>query len=293
MPGLDETHLKVLHEVSVLRHLSNEQAHQLAPELGCLRTIQRYTQRLVENRFLGSFGGHRVGAKMTPLVFHLTQKGHKLLQESGLISEESKFKKSGKLTWTPLTWHRLGIVDCLVSIKKAVAENPEMEIIFLESDFSRGSDGKAATRVEFKAEGRQRIIIPDAEVVIRTPEVNIMFLIEYDRQNESLKSGTDQHKKGTVIQKLFLQQDYLHSEKFVERHKLPRNRIFPLNLWVASEDWRRCANMANLAHKTRGLNPHFKGLSYFSTLPRIKELGFFGDAWLKGTVPEKLCSIRS
>src|SRR4051812_28497320 len=87
---------------------------------------------------LGFFGYVSIpGQGRTPKVYYLKRKGWEYLRdESGLPEEEiGPFQEvSSELTWTPQMYHRLRLLDLLVSVETQVRDLPHIRLVqsFLE-----------------------------------------------------------------------------------------------------------------------------------------------------------------
>jgi len=168
---------------------------------------------------VGHFGHVTVpGHGKTPKVYHLRRKGWELLRSESDIPEElvGPFVEAHReASWSPQMYHRLRLLDLLVSLEVEVRGQPQLNLVrtFLEYRRTRRGGRIARETTDFVAdeETPENRIIPDAAFVLENTWTGrrALFFLEIDRGTEVI-SDPD---KG-VLKALRFYAEYLLTAKY-------------------------------------------------------------------------------
>jgi hypothetical protein len=127
---------------------------------------------------LGHFGNTGLGGQgKTPKVYYLTRKGWEFLRRESGIEEEliGAYREiHTEASWSPVMYHRLRTVDCLISAEVAVRNRPNLSMVqtFMEYKRVRKHGNLIRETTDFVADLpiSDNRIIPDGVFIIENIE---------------------------------------------------------------------------------------------------------------------------
>jgi hypothetical protein len=146
---------------------------------------------------VGYFGYTGIpGQGKTPKVYYLKRRGYELLcAERVSLSEFSEVHK--ETTWTPYMYHRLRIIDAMVSLEIALRNRPQLTLIkcFLEYRMIKKGSAIARETTDFVSdeEVSDNKFVPDAVFILGNVETKKrgLYFLEMDLGTEQIASRSD------------------------------------------------------------------------------------------------------
>ncbi len=179
--------------------------------------------------FLGHFGNVGLrGHGKTPKVYYLKRKGHELLKRESDIPEEmiGPFKETFvEAKWSPQMYHRLRLVDLLISLEIGVRNHPQLSLVQTFLEYRRVKENGRVRRETTDFVAKEKIpenrIIPDAGFVIENIESGkrALFFIEMDMATERIVSTITKDKRITLHYKMEQYDRYLRSGLFAQTYE--------------------------------------------------------------------------
>ena len=179
--------------------------------------------------FLGFFGNAGlIGHGKTPKVYFLTRKGFDLLVTETDIPAEllGSFKEvKVEAAWSPQMYHRLRMVDLLISLEVAVQKRPHLTILNTFLEYRRIKRGNQIIRetTDFvdTQETVENKIIPDAAFILENNQTGkrALFFLEMDMATERIKSLQLRNLKATLHHKFSQYDRYLKSFRYTQKYQ--------------------------------------------------------------------------
>jgi len=167
-----------------------------------------HMQRLGLLGFFGYVG--MIGHGKTPKVYFLTRKGFDLLINETDLPEElfGSFKEVRvESAWSPQMYHRLRMVDLLISLEVAVQKRLHLTIINTFLEYRRIKKGNKiiheTTDYVDTQETTDNKIIPDAAFILENMQTGkrALFFFEMDLSTERINSLLQRNHKATLHHK--------------------------------------------------------------------------------------------
>jgi hypothetical protein len=181
--------------------------------------------RLFEQQgFLRAFGNTKLaGHGKTPKAYFLTRKGFELLAQESEFPEDvlGSFREiKVESAWSPQMYHRLRIVDCLISAECAIRSRAQLSMVKTFLEYSRRRRGEFVVRetTDFvdSEETPENKIIPDAAFILENIARNrrALFFLEMDMATERIISSLLRNKKFSLHHKFEQYNRYLKSLRY-------------------------------------------------------------------------------
>jgi hypothetical protein len=185
----------------------------------------RHMQRLGLLGFFGNAG--LIGHGKTPKVYFLTRKGFDLLlSETDLPAELFGSYKEVKVeaAWSPQMYHRLRMVDLLISLEVAVQKRPQLTILNTFLEYRRIKRGNQiiheTTDYVDAQETADNKIIPDAAFILENIQTGkrALFFLEMDMATERINSLLLRNHQTTLHHKFSQYDRYLKSFRYAKTY---------------------------------------------------------------------------
>jgi hypothetical protein len=234
---------------------------------------------------VGHFGHVTVpGHGKTPKVYHLRRRGWELLRAESDIPEEliGPFVEAHReASWSPQMYHRLRLLDLLVSLEVQVRERPQLNLVktFLEYRRTRRGGRIARETTDFVAdeETPENRIIPDAAFVLENLETGrrALFFLEMDMATERIVTRISHDRRLTLRFRVEQYDRYLTGRRFAATYAAwGAFRNFTLLFVTLGRE--RVENVrAALADLPAELHPYYR----FATFEEA-QADFLGPIWL-------------
>jgi hypothetical protein len=179
--------------------------------------------RGLEARNLVGFFGFTVirGQGKTPKVYYLKRRGYEYLSdESTYLPEEigAFIEPAREFSWTPLMYHRLGILDCFIALETQLRFVPHVRLVqtFLEYRRRRGTQERETMDYVASPETSETRIVPDGAFILENTETGrrALFLLEVDMGTERLTVRSSKEERATLYRKLQQYDTYLNNGHF-------------------------------------------------------------------------------
>ena len=186
----------------------------------------RHMQRLGLLGFFGYVG--LIGHGKTPKVYFLTRKGFELLRSETDIPAEllGNFKEvKVEAAWSPQMYHRLRMVDLLISLEVAVQKRPHLTILNTFLEYRRIKQGNQiiheTTDYVDAQETPDYKIIPDAAFIVENMQTGKrrLFFLEMDMATERINSLQVRNHKATLHHKFSQYDRYLKSFRYTQKYQ--------------------------------------------------------------------------
>jgi hypothetical protein len=229
---------------------------------------------------VGYFGYTGIpGHGKTPKVYYLKRRGWELLcAERVSLSEFSEVHK--ETTWTPYMYHRLRIIDAMVSLEIALRNRPHLSLIqiFLEYRMIKKGSSIARETTDFVSdeEVSDNKFVPDAVFILENVETKKrgLYFLEMDLGTEQIASPVRQQSRITIRHKFMQYDKYLTTGRFARTYSLYGEfRYFTL-LFVTTGDTR----IDNIRHALADLPKELHDYYRFTTFEAAMG-DFFGSIW--------------
>src|SRR3954454_3014508 len=157
---------------------------------------------------VGYFGHVRIpGHGKTPKAYYLRRKGWELLRRTSDIPEEligSFIEAHREETWSPQMYHRLRLLDLLISLEVQVRSRPNLNLVktFLEYRRVRreGRIARETSDYVTEVETPEHRIIPDGAFVLENLETGRrgLFFVEADMATERIVTQISHDRRHTL-----------------------------------------------------------------------------------------------
>jgi hypothetical protein len=225
MGGISAGTLTGLHFNNKYRFLTIEQFARMAGfsryhSAEVLRDLERWG-------YVGYFGYIGIpGHGKTPKVYYLKRKGWELLLTEfqgteDLVPYQEVHKET---TWTPQMYHRLRIIDLLLSAEIAIRNRPHLMMVkpFLEYRMVKKGNSVARETTDFVSvpEIPDNKLVPDGAFILENIETQkrTLFFIEMDMATERIVSNIPRDVRTTLHHKITQYDRYLKSQKYVQTY---------------------------------------------------------------------------
>src|SRR4051812_9235078 len=220
------------------------------------------------------------GHGKTPKVYYLKRKGWELLcRESTLdIPEFTEVHK--ETTWTPQMYHRLGIIDLLLSAEIAIRNRPHLTMTkaFLEYRMIKKGHSVARETTDFVTaeEVSENKLVPDAAFILENIETQrrALFFVEMDMATERIVSRIPRDIRSTLHHKIAQYDRYLTVRRYVQTYALYGEFRFFTLLFVTIGEQR----LENVRREMQDLPAELAKFYRFTTFEQAMG-DFFGSVW--------------
>ena len=249
------------------------------------KTASEMLLRLERQRVLGSFGnvGMR-GYGKTPKLYYLTPTGYSFLVEHAepLGYEIGPFRQArGKTRWSPVMYHRLDVIDCLLALERSVWTKTNYSIFETLIEYRRRKVGmrwepETADYIAAPRTSDNRLV-PDAGFVLERTESGrrALFLVEVDRATERLTTTKVAARTQTISYKMQQYDRYLLSDALAAKYQYLGDYAAPVVLFITTST-ARIHNIRDVLHTT---DPLLHSRYRFSTLEAVRK-NFLHNEWL-------------
>jgi hypothetical protein len=279
---VSEGMLKALWFINTYRFLA---PRQVAAATGLKeKSASEMLLRLERQKLLGSFGNVGIrGYGKTPKLYYLTRSGHALMAEEleplGWHTEPFR-QVSGSTRWSPIMFHRMDVIDCLLALERSLWRVPGYALAETYIEYRRRKLGRTwvPETADFVAKPHtsSNKIVPDAGFALeheKTGQV-ALFLLEVDRATERLTTGSPEAINQTFVHKMRQYDRYLESAELRARYAALGQFVGPVILTVTTTPG-RVANMRQaLGVCNPALHKHFR----FSTMAEVQN-NFLHQQW--------------
>jgi hypothetical protein len=186
-----------------------------------LRSLERWGH-------IGYFGYTGIpGHGKTPKVYYLKRKGWEMLcSESPEFDElSSAFTEVSKeTTWTPQMYHRLKIIDNMISLEIAIRLRPHITMVkaFLEYRMIKRGTTVARETTDFVSheEVSENKLVPDAAFILENLETQKrrLYFLEMDMGTERIVSQSLRDNRHTLQYKFSQYDRYLVSRRYAQSY---------------------------------------------------------------------------
>ena len=193
------------------------------------KTAAGQLQFLERQGFLDHFGNTKLaGHGKTPKVYFLTRKGFDLLGTETDIPAEllGSFKEvKVEAAWSPQMYHRLRMVDLLISLEVAIQKRPQLTIVDTFLEYRRIKRGNQiiheTTDYVDAEETAANKIIPDAAFIVENIQTGKrgLFFLEMDMATERVNSHLLRNYKASLHYKFSQYDRYLNSFRYTAKYK--------------------------------------------------------------------------
>ena len=278
-----ENMLKALWYINSYRYLTVKQVAEITGMKE--KSASEMMLKMERRKYVGSFGNTGIrGYGKTPKLYYVTPSGYRLMSEEmeplGWDIEPYKQVK-GETRWSPIMFHRLDVIDCLIALERALWSVPGYHLAETWVEYRRRKVGRhwlpETADYVGTPHGSQNKIVPDAAVAIEHEATgrHALFLMEVDRATERLTTLSPSAIDKTFRHKMEQYDRYLMSAELKARYKDLGNYAGPAVLVVTTTD-RRVLNM-RAALETCDPNLHHR--YRFSTLEAAR-INFLHGQWL-------------
>jgi hypothetical protein len=177
---------------------------------------------------VGHFGHVRIpGHGKTPKAYYLKRKGWELLRRASDIPEEligSFVEAHREETWSPQMYHRLRLLDLLITLEVQVRSRPQLNLVKTLLEYRRtkrqGRIARETTDFVAPEEIPENRIIPDATFVLENVETERrgLFFIEMDMATERIVTQISHDRRLTLHFKFEQYDRYLRSRRFAQTY---------------------------------------------------------------------------
>ena len=178
---------------------------------------------------LGHFGNTGLGGQgKTPKVYYLTRKGWEFLRRESGIEEEliGAYREiHTEASWSPVMYHRLRTVDCLISGEVAVRNRSTLSMVqtFMEYKRVRKQGNLIRATTDFVADPpiSDNRIIPDGAFIIENIETGkrALFFVEMDMATMRITSAITRDKRLSLYHKVSQYDRYLQSLRYRQTYR--------------------------------------------------------------------------
>jgi hypothetical protein len=235
---------------------------------------------LEKGGLIGFFGYTSIpGQGKTPKVYFLRRKGWELLcAECDLVGEFSEVCK--EVTWTPQMYHRLRIIDCLVSLEISLRTRPHLTMVNVLVEYRMVKRGGVMVRetTDFVADEKVSAnkLVPDAVYILENSETQkrAVFFVEADMGTEQLVSRIPRDARSTIHYKLTQYDRYLKSGRYRQTYgEYGEFRFFTV-LFVTTTE----ARVENIRQEVYNLPADLAIYYRFTTYEKAMS-DFLGQIW--------------
>src|SRR3954471_3457670 len=234
--------------------------------------------------FVGYFGYIGIpGHGKTPKVYYLKRKGWELL-----CSESSTFDDSAnpfmevhkEVTWTPQMYHRLRIIDLMLSAEIAIRNRPHLTMVkpFLEYRMVKKGNSVARETTDFveAPEISDNKLVPDGAFILENVETGrrALFFVEMDMATERIVSNIPRDVRTTLHHKISQYDRYLKSRRYVQTYATYGEFRFFTLLFVTIGEQR----LENVRRNMQDLPAEFAKFYRFTTFEQATG-DFLGPVW--------------
>jgi hypothetical protein len=280
---VSEGMLKALWFINTYRYLA---PRQVAAATGLKeKSASEMLLRLERQKLLGSFGNVGIrGYGKTPKLYYLTRSGHALMAEEleSLGWHVEPFRQvSGSTRWSPIMFHRLDVIDCLVALEQALWRVPGYALAETYIEYRRRKLGRTwvPETADFVAKPHisSNKIVPDAGFALEHEESGriALFLLEVDRATERLTTDSAVAVEQSFVHKMRQYDRYLESEELGARYAGLGQFVGPVVLTVTTTSQR----VANMRQTLAVCNPDLHQRFRFSTMDALRN-NFLHNHWL-------------
>jgi hypothetical protein len=158
-------------------------------------------------------------------VYYLRRKGYDILcSEDRQFAEMMEPFSEVQATWTPHMYHRLRIIDVLISAEMAIRTRPHLRMVrvFVEYRMRKRGTIPARETTDFVAdeETSDTKLVPDAAFIMENIETEkrALFFVEMDMGSERIISHLPRDEKITLHYKLSQYDRYLKSLRYSQTY---------------------------------------------------------------------------
>jgi hypothetical protein len=234
--------------------------------------------------FVGYFGYIGIpGHGKTPKVYYLKRKGWELLCSEGSPFDdmtEPFMEVHKEITWTPQMYHRLRIIDLLLSAEIAIRNRPHLTMAkpFLEYRMVKKGHSVARETTDFvdTEEISENKLVPDAAFILENIETQrrALFFVEMDMATERIVSRIPRDIRSTLHHKIAQYDRYLKSRRYVQTYApYGEFRFFTL-LFITLGDQR----LENMRHALQDLPADLAKFYRLTTYDQAMG-DFLGPVW--------------
>jgi hypothetical protein len=166
------------------------------------------------------------GQGKAPKVYYLRRKGFDILCSEARLEGSETIEPFSEVqaAWTPHMYHRLKIIDVLISAEAAILnrQNLAMVKVFVEYRMMkrRGVPARETTDFVDAEETSENKLVPDAAFIMENVESGkrALYFVEMDMGSERIVSSLPRDRHTTVHHKLSQYDRYLKSLRYSETY---------------------------------------------------------------------------
>jgi Replication-relaxation len=247
-----------------------------------LRGLQRWG-------LIGWFGFVGIpGQGKAPKVYYLRRKGFDILcSEDPQFADQTEPFSDVQATWTPHMYHRLRIIDLLLSAEVAIRGRPHLRMVkvFVEYRMRRRGTTPARETTDFVGpeETSDNKLVPDAAFIMENTETGkrALFFVEMDMGSERIITNLPRDHKITLHHKLAQYDRYLKSLRYSETYtEYGHFRSFILLFVTLSYE-----RMGNILRHVQDLPVELSPYYRFTTLDEAMG-DLFGPIWKSRSIAD-------
>jgi hypothetical protein len=228
------------------------------------------------------------GQGKAPKVYYLRRKGFDILcSEARVFADQMEPFSDVQATWTPHMYHRLRIIDVLISAEIAIRKRPHLAMVkvFVEYRMRRRGTSPARETTDFvdSEETSENKLVPDAAFIMENIETGkrALFFVEMDMVSERIVSHIPRDQKITLHYKLAQYDRYLKSLRYSETYgEYGQFRSFILLFVTMSSE--RMGNILRHVHDLPvELSPYYRFTTFEDAMGDL-----FGQIWKSRSVAD-------
>jgi hypothetical protein len=177
---------------------------------------------------VGFFGYTGIpGHGKTPKVYYLKRKGFDVLcAETSLLDDAiGEFTDVHKeATWTPQMYHRIRIIDLLISLEVALRSRPHLKMVkpFLSYRMVKSGNRVSRETTDFVTNDTvsENKLVPDAAFILENIELNKrrLYFLEMDMGTEQIVSYVSRDSRITLKHRFSQYDRYLQGKRFAQTY---------------------------------------------------------------------------
>jgi protein involved in plasmid replication-relaxation len=239
---------------------------------------------------IGYFGYVGIpGQGKTPKVYYLRRKGFDILcSESHLFEEIAERFTEVQATWTPQMYHRLRIIDVLISAEIAIRNRPHLRMVKVFVEYrirkKKGSPARETTDFVSDCEISENKLVPDSAFIMENIETTkrALFFVEMDMATERIVSRLPRDTRITLKYKISQYDRYLKSMRYKETYlEYGEFRFFTLLFVTLTE-----ARIENILKEMQDLPADLAQYYRFTTYDQAMG-DFLGAIWKSRLLSDK------
>ena len=231
---------------------------------------------------IGYFGYVGIpGQGKAPKVYFLRRKGFDVLcSENSLFGDIAEPFSQVQTTWTPYMYHRLRLIDVMISAEIAIRNRPHLRMVkvFVEYRMRKRGTAPARETTDFVdgEESSENKLVPDAVFVLENIETGrrALFFVEMDMGSERIVSHHPRDHLVTLHYKLSQYDRYLQGMRYRQTYAgFGDFRFFTLLFITIGEE-----RIENIRREMQRLQPEFS--DYYRLTTYNRAIGdFLGPIW--------------